>query len=117
MPWGNMDAVQQKGATATSAPQSGSNSAGNGSGNSGNSSYAIDPALNQPAPAISSQGIGNGGLEYDPYLGNGLEQAIGMAMGEGDLSQWFGDEAYQAFLKAMADGNGMSGGFEDYAFL
>lgn len=117
MPWGNMDAVQQKGAAAATAPPSGLNSAGNGSGNSGNSSYAIDPALNQPAPAISSQGIGNGGLEYDPYLGNGLEQAIGMAMGEGDLSQWFGDEAYQAFLKAMADGNGMGGGFEDYAFL
>lgn len=106
MPW-VLDAAQQK----ASATQSGQN-------NAGSDSYAIDPALNQPPPAISSHGIGNGGLDYDPNnFGNGLEQVFGMAMGEGDLSGWFGDEAYQAFLKALADGNGMNGSYEDYAFL
>ena len=116
IPWTQWD--QSQSGTSTPTPQQqqqqGQSTPG---GVNGNNAYAIDPSLNQPAAGTSSQGIGNGGLEYYQPINNGLEQAMGMTLGEGDLSQWFGDEAYQAFLKAMMDGNGMGGGFEDYAFL
>lgn len=68
--------------------------------------YNIDPSL---AGAQAQMG-------YDANAGmdNGFE-SIGY-MGEGDLSQYFGDDAYQAFFKAMMEGAGTGGmGFDDYS--
>ena len=67
-------------------------------------SFNIDPSLGGPQPQL---GYDNAGME-------GGFDSIGM-MGEGDLSQYFGDDAYQAFFKAMMEGAGTGGmGFDEY---
>jgi hypothetical protein len=45
--------------------------------------YNIDPALNASGP-----------IEYDPTVGDGFEQAVGMTIGEGELGQYFSDDAF-----------------------
>jgi hypothetical protein len=52
--------------------------------------YNIDPALG----ASSTAG-------YNPAVGDGFEQAVGMALGEGELGQYFSDDA---FFGAMMEG-------------
>lgn len=69
-------------------------------------SYNIDPSL-------SAQPQQMGGFDANSGLGDGFD-SIGM-LGEGDLSQYFGDDAYQAFFKAMMEGAGTGGmGFDEY---
>lgn len=66
--------------------------------------FNIDPSLSGAQPQM---GYDNAGME-------GGFDSIGM-MGEGDLSQYFGDDAYQAFFKAMMEGAGTGGmGFDEY---
>ena len=66
--------------------------------------FNIDPSLGGTQPQT---GYDNAGME-------GGFDSIGM-MGEGDLSQYFSDDAYQAFFKAMMEGAGTGGmGFDDY---
>lgn len=66
--------------------------------------FNIDPSL---AGAQTHMG-------YDANAGMEGFDSIGM-MGEGDLSQYFGDDAYHAFFKAMMEGAGTGGmGFDEY---
>lgn len=68
--------------------------------------YNIDPSLGGQPQQI-------GGYDANAGLGDGFD-SIGM-LGEGDLSQYFGDDAYQAFFKAMMEGAGTGGmGFDEY---
>ena len=70
------------------------------------SSYNLDPLLGGQPQHL-------GGLDANYGLGDGFD-SIGM-LGEGDLSQYFGDDAYQAFFKAMMEGAGTGGlGFDEY---
>lgn len=67
--------------------------------------YNIDPSLRGQPTQI--------GYDSNAGLGDGFD-SIGM-LGEGDLSQYFGDDAYQAFFKAMMEGAGTGGmGFDEY---
>lgn len=54
--------------------------------------YNIDPALG---------GGGGAPAEYDATVGDGFEQAIGMAIGEGELGQYFSDDV---FFSVMMEG-------------
>lgn len=56
----------------------------------GNLGYNIDPAL----------GV-TGTSGYGPIIGDGFEQTIGMSIGDGQLGQYFSDDA---FFRAMMEG-------------
>lgn len=67
--------------------------------------FNIDPSLAGAQPQL--------GYDVNAAMEGGFD-SIGM-LGEGDLSQYFGDDAYQAFFKAMMEGAGTGGmGFDEY---